>query len=235
MNPALKALQQRIAYSFKRPELLELAVTHPSYLQDNPDIPESNQRLEFLGDAVLQLALTNELFQQYPDEREGALSQYRATLTKGSYLSALALEIDLSSCLLLGKSEEDSGGRTKASALEDAFEALIAAIHLDRGFDVASTVIKQIYGPVKDRLSDHNEMENPKGRLQELVQPDHGNEALRYDVTATSGADHAREYEVTLFFNDRPIANGTGSSKKIAEEAAARLALTSWPDRPKSD
>lgn len=232
MNAALQNLQQRISHTFRQPDLLKLAVTHSSLVNENPDISESNQRLEFLGDAVLQLVLTSELYQLYPEEREGALSQHRATLSKGSFLSQLAREIQLHQCLLLSKSEEDSGGRERASALEDAFEALVAALYLDAGLETTTKVLLNIYGPLNNRLTNLDQIQNPKGRLQELVQPLHGNNALRYEVTATTGEDHEREYEVTVYFKDQSLATGKGTSKKLAEEAAARGALKSWTVPP---
>jgi ribonuclease III len=218
----------RLDYSFRDPALLRRAVTHTSYMQDHPGDDESNQRLEFLGDAVLQLILTQALFELFPGDREGILSKRRAALTKGTFLARLADEIDLQSCLRLGAGEEATGGRTKASALEDCFEALIGAIHLDRGMDEARRVALKIYGDLPARLLLGEEAENPKGRLQELVQPEHGNEALRYEVLGIDGADHARKYQVAVFLRDRPLGSGSGTSKKQAEEAAARAALADW-------
>jgi ribonuclease-3 len=225
MNAGLPSLQTRIGHAFRQPQLLELALTHPSCLQENPGVPDSNQRLEFLGDAVLQLVLTEALYQLYPDEREGLLSQRRAALSKGPSLSALARDIGLDACLRLSTSEENTGGRMRASALEDAFEALIGAVYLDGGFAAARRVLLAIYGPLPDRLAGMESEENPKGRLQEKIQPEHGNNALRYDVARVQGEAHAREYEVVVYFKDTPLGAGRGTSKKQAEEAAARAAL----------
>jgi ribonuclease-3 len=225
MNADLQSLQQRIGYSFREPQLLELALTHPSYLQENPDATDSNQRLEFLGDAVLQLVLTEALYHRYPEEREGPLSRRRAALSKGPSLSAIAREIGLDACLRLSTSEENTGGRTRASALEDAFEALIGALFLDGKFAAVRRVLLAIYGPLPDRLAGMEAEENPKGRLQEKIQPEHGNNALRYDVARVQGEAHAREYEVVVYFKDNPLGSGRGTSKKQAEEAAARAAL----------
>ena len=221
----LEALQTRLAYTFRDPTRLEEALTHPSCVQDRPDLAVNNQRLEFLGDAVLQLALTETLFALFPGEREGALSRHRAALTKGSFLARLALEIGLEGCLLLGPGEEASGGRVKAAALEDAFEALLGALFLDSDFPTARRVIQGLYGDLASRLAEVEEAENPKGRLQERIQPAHGNDALRYEVVAVEGADHARAYQVSVLLNGEPIGRGRGPSKKIAEEAAARAAL----------
>ena len=226
MSSPLSQLQERIGYKFSNASLLESAVTHPSWLQDHPDAKESNQRLEFLGDAVLQLVLTDALFQLYPDEREGVLTQHRASLGRGVFLAQLAREIGLDASLRLGASEESGGGRTRASALEDALEALIGAIYLDSDLSTVRRVVLGLYGPLVSRLA-LTTADNPKGRLQELVQPQHGNDALRYDVTNVGGADHARAYEVSVFLLQRRIGTGRGTSKKLAEEEAAKAALKS--------
>ncbi len=224
-NFPLEALQRRLDYTFRDAELLERAVTHPSFLQEHPDITESNQRLEFLGDAVLQLVLTEALFDLFPTDREGALSKSRSALSKGKFLSDLAREIDLPDCLRLGSSEEQTGGRDRASALEDAMEAVIGAIYLDSDLFTARRVILGLIGSLSDRLASLKPSENPKGRLQELIQAEHGNFALRYQITKITGEDHAREYEATASLNGQLLGTGYGTSKKSAEEAAARAAL----------
>jgi ribonuclease-3 len=132
--PSLDRLQARLGYTFREPALLQRAVTHLSYLQDHPAAGEGNQRLEFLGDAVLQLILSEALFGLYPDEREGPLSKRRSTLAQGRFLSLLAREFRLDAALRLGQSEESTGGRQRASILEDALEAVIGALYLDSDF-----------------------------------------------------------------------------------------------------
>lgn len=232
MSADLQDLQTRIGYTFRDQSLLLLALTHPSYLQDNPATPDSNQRLEFLGDAVLQLVLTEELFRLYPEEREGVLSQRRAALSKGASLSRLAREIGLDRHLRLSASEESTGGRTRDAALEDAFEALIGAVFLDGKLPGAEQMLTVVYGALPERLAVFEQDENPKGRLQEKVQPVHGNNALRYEVVATTGEDHAREYEVVVYFKDKPIGRGRASAKKLAEEGAARSGLRWLDEQP---
>ena len=228
MNAPLAPLQSRLGYTFRTPALLQQAVTHSSYVADHPGT-ENNQRLEFLGDAVLQLVLTEAVFQLYPAEREGVLSKRRAALANGTFLARLARELGLDACLLLGTSEESMGGRTRNAALEDAFEALIGALFLDSDLPTARRVVLAIYGSLPDRLASVESAENPKGRLQERVQPVHGNQALRYEVVRTEGEDHAREYEVAVYLLDRVLGTGRGSSKKNAEEAAAHAALKDYP------
>jgi len=222
---ALDALQQRIAHTFRDPALLECAMRHPSYLHDHADIAESNQRLEFLGDAVLQLALTEVLFDTFPGDREGSLSKYRSMLSNGKFLSDLAREIDLPSAMLMSAAEEAAGGRRRDAALEDALEALIGAIYIDSNLAVTRRVVVGLIGSLPDRLAAMTPDENPKGRLQELVQPRHGNNALHYDAVQISGRAHQREFEATVYLNGAPLGRGRGTSKKTAEEQAALQAL----------
>jgi ribonuclease-3 len=225
MSDALALLEARIGHAFRQRALLECAITHSSFLQDHPETPESNQRLEFLGDAVLQLVLTEALFSLFPQDREGLLSRRRAALANGTFLARLAREIGLDAVLRLSDSEESTGGRNRAAALEDALEALVGAVYLDSDLATARTVVLGLYGPLANRLAGAEHFDNPKGRLQEMVQPIHGNSALRYEVTQILGEDHAREYEVAVHLLDRTLGCGRGSSKKTAEEAAARAAL----------
>ena len=227
----LAALQKRLGYEFREPALLLEALTHGSYLQENPGAGAHNQRLEFLGDAVLHFIITDTLFRQSTTEREGVLSRRRAILSKGEFLTQMARDLGLDACLRLNKSEDEAGGRGRASILEDAFEALIGAVYLDSDLPTTHRVLLALYGPLTDRLALAEYAENPKGRLQELVQPSHGNTALRYEVVATTGPRHARAYEVVVKLKDQKLGTGHGSSKKIAEEAAARAALTTLRER----
>jgi len=260
----LRPLQKKIGYAFRNLRLLEQALTHPSALNELPrrragndrspqktvcerDRDQSNQRLEFLGDSVLQLILSEALYSLYPDDREGALSTKRFALVKGSTLSALAREIALYEHIRVGQSERTNTGtantgnptgsdNTSATAslrdsiLEDAFEALVAAIYLDSDLPTAREIVLRLYGDIAQKLAAAAPDTNPKGRLQERVQPRYGNDALHYEVIATHGEAHAREFEVALRLRDQRIATGRGSSKQRAEEAAAREALANWTD-----
>src|SRR3954471_11761971 len=183
----LAALQQRLGYQFRSVELLTEALTHPSYLQDHPKAGPHNQRLEYLGDSVLQLILTEALYREFDLEREGVLSRRRAMLSKGGFLTQMARDLGIDAALRVSKSEEDTGGRGRASILEDAFEAIVGALYLDSDFATTRERVLAWYGPLNDRLAPSEDDENPKGRLQELIQPEHGNNALRYEVTETSG------------------------------------------------
>ena len=236
MPERLKSLESRLGYRFQSQALLTEALTHPSYLQDHPKAGPHNQRLEFLGDSVLQFILTEALFGEFTAEREGVLSRRRAVLSKGGFLTQMARDLGLDAALRLSRSEDDTGGRTRASILEDAFEALVGALYLDSGLATTRERILAWYGPLAARLATSEDAENPKGRLQELIQPEHGNTALRYEVVSTSGPRHAREYEVAVFLKDRQLGTGSGPSKKVAEEVAARAALTTLrTENPGSD
>jgi ribonuclease-3 len=219
------SLQARLGHVFVRPALLAEALTHPSYLNEHPDVGTSNQRLEFLGDAVLQLIVTDALFALFPAEPEGALSRRRSILTKGRCLTALALELGLDRALRLGGSENTPAGRGRPSNLEDAFESVVGALYLDAGLERTRAVVLTIYGPLEPRLAEGSLVDNPKGRLQEQIQPIHGNGVLRYTTTQSSGPDHDREYTAQVHLLERLLGEGCGPSKKSAEEAAARSAL----------
>ncbi len=223
--PGLATLQKSLGYSFRNAALLTEALTHGSYLQEHPKKGAHNQRLEFLGDAVLHLILTDALFAEFHVAREGLLSRWRAALTKGGFLSRLARDLGVDAHVLLGESEEAAGGRKRDSIQEDALEALVGAIYLDSDFATTRKVVLAWYGPLAPRLATVEDVENPKGRLQELIQPRHGNDALRYEVVTTSGPRHARNFEVAVFLKTRKLGHGQGSSKKTAEEEAARVAL----------
>ena len=225
MPAKLAALQKRLGYEFRTPALLLEALTHGSYLQEFPEAGPQNQRLEFLGDSVLQFIITDALYREFPGEREGVLSRRRAVLSKGEFLTRMARDLGLDACLRLNKSEDEAGGRSRASTLEDAFEALVGALFLDSDLATTRGLVLAWYGPLAERLVLSEDAENPKGRLQELVQPKHGNNALRYEVLATTGPRHAQSYEVAVFLNDSQLGTGFGPAKKSAEEAAARAAL----------
>jgi ribonuclease-3 len=223
--PSLERLQSRLGYTFRDQTLLQRALTHRSYLADHPRAGDNNQRLEFLGDSVLQLILSVALFDLYPDEPEGSLSKRRSILVQGRFLSLLARELRLDAALRLGHAEENTGGRQRASTLEDAFEAVVGALYLDSDYATVRRLVLAWYGPLPGRLAVLLAEDNPKGRLQELLQAVPGERNLRYETVHTEGADHEREYEANVCLNDTLLGTGRGSSKKLAEEAAARAAL----------
>jgi len=218
---------QKLGYVFRDPTLLADALRHPSAAAQRPDAV-SNQRLEFLGDSVLQIIISEALYRADNDAREGVLSRRRAALTKGTFLVTLARELELDQALELSPAEEQTGGRDRPSSLEDAFEAIVAAIYLDGGLEAARSTVLRWYGPLSKRLAGSEPGDNPKGRLQELVQPEYGNTALHYEVTQIMGQPHDRHFDVQLHLLDRLIGTGSGRSKKEAEENAAREALLKW-------
>jgi ribonuclease-3 len=218
-------LQQELGYVFNNPELLRLALTHPSVAHEQ-DLPaQTNQRLEFLGDAVLQLALTQDLYEKFPAFGEGPLTKARAKLVNRRSLAERARQLGLGRHLLVSRGEELSGGRERPSALADTFEALLGAIFLDGGFKVAREfILRQFHGAFGE-LSVIPMLENPKGELQELLQA-YSSEAPRYHVVSSSGPDHDRVFECTVHHAGAELARGSGKSKKAAESEAALAALT---------
>lgn len=226
-------LQKRIGYEFSNAGLLRESMVHPSYLQDHPKEKCNNQRLEFLGDAVLDLILSEKLFELFPDEREGILTKHRAVLAKGKYLTDLAKELGLDRCLLMSRAESNNDGKNRPSSLEDSLEALVGAIYLDSDFHTVRKIVLKWYGDLHEQLDRYGARSNPKGRLQELVQPECGNEAIRYKISSTHGEAHDLSFEVELFIQEKKVATGRGKTKKEAEERAATTALKDWTKRKK--
>ena len=229
MRDPFAQLQAHLGHVFHDPALLRQALTHPGYANEHPEDGEHYQRLEFLGDAVIQFAVTAALFHLRPHEREGELSRLRVALTNGVFLAGLARELDLPAHLLLCTAERKTGGSPTAAG--DAYEAVVGALFLDAGLPAAQAFIERSYGDLETRLASLKvEDANPKGRLQERVQPLHGTGALRYETVQSGGADHAKEYASNVFLADRLLGTGRGTSKKLAEEAAARAALSTLVD-----
>jgi ribonuclease-3 len=218
-------LQETLRYNFRDPELLKLALTHPSVAHEQGAPVQTNQRLEFLGDAVLQLVLTRELYEKYPSFDEGPLTKARAKLVNRRTLTEHGRRLGLGPFLILSRGEEMHGGRERPSALADAYEALLGAIFLDGGFEIASTFILREFGSAFSGLSVIPTLENPKGELQELLQSV-SSEAPEYRVVSATGPDHDRMFECTVHHAGMELARGRGKSKKAAESEAALAALT---------
>lgn len=217
-------LQNQIGYTFRDSSLLRLALTHPSVAHEQGIPMQTNQRLEFLGDAVLQLILTRELYSNFPSFGEGPLTKARAKLVNRRTLAEHARGLGLGKYLILSRGEELHGGRERPSALADTFESVLGAIFLDGGFDAASEfILRQFHGAV-GTLSVIPTLENPKGELQELLQSI-SSLAPQYHVLAASGPDHDRVFECTVHHNGVELARGQGKSKKAAESEAALAAL----------
>ncbi|MFO1514907.1 MAG: ribonuclease III [Verrucomicrobiota bacterium] len=220
----LAALQTRLGYTFRNESLLQLALTHPSVAHELGTPVQHNQRLEFLGDAVLQLALTRELYERFPDFDEGPLTKARAKLVNRRSLGTHGRALGLGAHLVLSRGEESHGGRERSSALADACESVIGAMFLDGGYDVAREFILREFGAGLNELSVLPTLENPKGELQEFLQA-RSPEAPKYHVVSASGPDHDRVFECTVHHGGVELARGTGKSKKDAESEAALAAL----------
>ena len=211
-------LENIIGYTFKDPTLLETALTHTSFANESKTPIHHNERLEFLGDSVLSIVVADHLFHQWKDRPEGELTRARASLVCESALYEFAKEIDLGSYLRLGKGEERGGGRHRPSVVSDAFEALIAALYLDGGIEVARAFILPFITEGKTAEDDY------KTRLQEVVQQD-PSAVLKYEVTGETGPDHNKQFTVCVWRNGELLAEGRGRSKKAAEQHAAKVAL----------
>ena len=212
-------------YSFKNQELLYQAIRHPSYVyeKDNPRVSD-NQRLEFLGDAVINLAISNLLMESFPEMKEGDLSKYRASLVSENGLSCIALELELGDYLLLGKGEERTDGRKKLSILSDALEALIGAIYLDGGFTEALRVIAKLFSPLLESISPGKSVNDFKTNLQEYSQ-DAFQSTPQYRLEKETGPDHNKTFYAGVYLKGDLMGKGKGKSKKEAEQNAAKEAL----------
>ena len=210
-------LQQVLHYTFKNPALLRIALTHTSFANESKVPTTHNERLEFLGDSVLSVVVADHLFHQ-SKRPEGELSRMRASLVSEEALFQFSEEIQLGEYLRLGHGEELGGGRTRPSVVSDAFEAVIAALYLDGGFEVARNFIMPFITEGKTAEEDY------KTRLQEVVQQD-PDAALRYEVVGETGPDHDKKFTVSVWRNGTHLADGIGRSKKAAEQNAAKKAL----------
>jgi ribonuclease-3 len=217
-------VQKELGYSFRDPALLRLALTHPSVAHEQGAALQHNQRLEFLGDAVLQLALTRALYERFPEFGEGPLTKARAKLVNRRSLAEKGRALKLGQYLILSHGEETHGGRERPSALADAFEAVLGAMFVDGGFAAAEVFVERQFRDAFGTLTVIPILENPKGELQELLQAS-SSAAPAYSVVSMSGPDHDREFECTVHHDGKELARGRGKSKKDAESAAAAAAL----------
>ena len=230
---ALTGLGKRLSYSFRNITLLETALTHRSYVNENPQLTiADNERYEFLGDAVLGLCVSDLLIKKYPDFSEGTLSKIRAAIVNEKPLAELAHKLEIGSCLLLGKGEEISGGRTKDSLLANALEAVIAAIYLDSGFTKTKTVLKKMIGPLLNDDSLRSQYFDYKTALQEFCQKKYKTAPI-YRIVDSCGPDHAKTFEVKVIIADNVMQFGSGKSKKEAEKQAAQKAWEELLDEKK--
>lgn len=211
--------------SFTKQELLTTALTHRSALNEHISTStESNERLEFLGDAVLELVTTDFLYERFPTEQEGALTVYRSALVKTTTLADVALELELGQKLFMSKGEEASKGRENIGLLANAFEALLGALYLDQGIEAVRDLLNAILFPKMDTILSKRLYKHAKSQLQEVLQAK-GISAPDYVVIGESGPDHDRQFTVKAVVNGIDTATGTGKSKQLAQEAAAAALL----------
>jgi ribonuclease-3 len=232
----LDTFQKILGYSFRKADLLQAALTHKSYLNElraseKAEAAQDNERLEFLGDAVLDLAISERLIALYPLSTEGDLSKMKARLVSEVTLARVARRLGVGEFLLLGRGEERTRGREKSSILADALEAVIAAVYLDGGFETAQTVLLQIFRDEIQRLDQRREGIDYKTELQECCQREF-DVLPTYRVLRESGPDHQKLFEVKLMIKEEVFGIGRGRSKKEAEQQAAKQALEKLAQRP---
>lgn len=232
MSEVRKNMLSKLGIKFKDSELLSLALTHRSFVHEKKmSLEKSNERLEFLGDAVLGLCISEMLVKAFPHEDEGTLSKRRAALVNQKQLAKIAEAVELGAALQLGKGEEKTGGRKKKSLLCDAFEAVVGAYYLDQGVSQTQKFLERIF---TDLLPDSQKLEasqDYKTKLQETFQSQF-RKSPRYSVIKETGPDHSKTFEVKIEFNGELLAVGEGTSKRSAEQDAARKAYHSmkWDD-----
>jgi ribonuclease III len=213
--------------SFNNPKILEEALTHRSYLNETSSVNTHNERLEFLGDAVLELAVSQYLFERFPDSPEGELTAYRSSLVKTDTLAAVSKSLGFGDLLRMSKGESLSGGRTNASLLANTFEAVIGALYLDQGFSQVVSFLEEHLFHQIDPIIKTGSYKDKKSHLQEVVQA-RGYESPVYRVIDEAGPDHNKIFTVACFINNTKIATGTGKSKQTAQQHAAAAALENW-------
>ena len=211
----LDQVMKALGYTFRDEALLRRALTHPSVGKND------NQRLEFLGDAVLQYLMSDALYRAHPDEREGALTHRRQLMVCEAALSPIAKKLGLGEALVMDRGEELTGGREKPSVLCDTMEAVLAAVYLDGGMEAARGVVERCW-PAEDEVE--RPLQDAKGALQEALQKD-GGESPVYEITGQSGPPHAPVFRAAVFWQGKRLAEGEGKTKKAAEQAAALAAM----------
>lgn len=225
MQKDFTAFETALKLSFNDPKLLRQAFTHRSYINEHRGEAEAhNERLEFLGDAVLELIATHFLFEKFPTHNEGELTAFRASLVNAVTCAEIATKIGMNDYLLLSRGESKDNGRARGILLANAFEALIGAIYLDQGYDAARAFISEHLFPKIDDIVQKKLWRDAKSALQEKVQ-EHEGATPYYAVIKESGPDHDKEFVVGVYAKDSLLAQGAGKSKQEAEQAAAQHAL----------
>ena len=235
MRPAAR-LADRLGLSVRDLDLLEQALVHTSYLHEHPDaVAAHNERLEFLGDSVVNLAISESLYARHPDDDEGTLSARRAAIVSATGLARLAGRIDLGSWLMLGEGEAARSGRRRPSLLASSFEALVGALYLDLGYTPTRTWLVALAAPEIEADLPIGTLKSPKSRLQEYTQQRGGRRPI-YRIVDATGPDHAKLFRIEVLVDEAVIGVGEGNSRRAAETAAAEAALggllaTPGPDR----
>lgn len=220
----LMRLSAEMGVSFNDFALLDEALTHPSYTNEAKDTIPHNERLEFLGDAVLELASSTYLYARFPDCSEGELTKMRASLVQSDTLARLARALDLGSCLRLGRGELHNGGADRQNNLENAFEAVIGAVYLDAGWETAKEYVARQLSREADHIKKAQVVHDYKTTLQEHIQQ-RRNKGIVYELIDESGPDHDKRFTMRVLVDNQPIGEGAGRSKKEAEQQAAAAAL----------
>jgi ribonuclease-3 len=221
----LSALQEILGVTFNNPSLLEQALVHSSYTNENPgQVTGHNERLEFLGDAILGFVIAEKLYRDFPDLSEGEMTKFRSALVRRDTLARVAITVRLDGFLYLGKGEEARGGRSNTSNLAGALEAVIAASYLDRGISVTRKLIIGLLGEELVKAVRQGVSTDYKSRLQEIIQSRYQSAPV-YCLVEESGPDHDKTFTVEAMSGGQVLGRGTGKSKKLAETEAARLAL----------
>ena len=220
----LKQCMDRLGYRFQNEGLLRRALTHSSMAVEQHRMGEDNERLEYLGDAVLEHLVSRHLFDAHPEMREGALTRLRSSLVCESALSAAARRLGLNEHILLSRGEEQCGGRDKDSILSDTFEAVLAAVYLDGGLDQAQRLVDE-YVLSAETLENRSSSKDSKTAFQELVHADHKGRAIRYELVSESGPDHKKLFTMRVLVDEVEWGTGSGPSKQAAGQAAAQMAM----------
>jgi ribonuclease-3 len=222
-NP-YRDLEKQLGYTFRRRDLLVTALMHRSYRFENRDVTEDNQRMEFLGDAVLGLVVADHLYRLHGREDEGTLTDLRSRLTSGKALAVLARQVALGAYMKLGRGEEQGGGRSREALLADAFEAVLGAAYLDGGLKAADKIVSTLVLPIAGGLEIEDWADNPKGKLQDVVQRRQGR-GPDYRMVSEDGPAHQKTFVVEAVVGGKVLGRGTGSSRRAAETLAAAEAV----------
>ncbi len=225
MNTKYEDFEKKMDLKFKDKSLLEQAFIHRSYINENKGSGLShNERLEFLGDAVLELVVTDFLFKKYPETKEGVLTAYRSALVRTESISQAARDMGMNNLLLLSKGESKDEGKARDYILANTFEAFVGAVYLDAGYQAAHQIIANALFDNIEKVIEEGSWKDAKSLVQELAQENYS-ETPRYEVVSAEGPDHDKHFVMAIYFGKKKIAEGSGKSKQMAQQAAAEAAI----------